>query len=156
MWPMLQQHIVVHYNMVNFFKITIYIPGQNINGLVQDYGNSSALAMEFPQSCIKPSIFFIYFLSLKPDSFFTSDIFMLLQYHVIVECVIMGTICSAINKVIVTSGWWWWWGVGGWGEGGGGGGVEVGVGVRVRVQTEVQFHDRWYWWISARLHYLLC
>ena len=29
----------------------------HIDDLVQDYGNSSALAMELPQSCMKPSIY---------------------------------------------------------------------------------------------------
>ena len=33
---------------------------RDIDGLVQDYSNSSALAMELLQSCVKPSIYFIF------------------------------------------------------------------------------------------------
>ena len=36
----------------------------HINGLAQDYSNSSALVMEFLQSCAKPSIYIVWYSSL--------------------------------------------------------------------------------------------
>ena len=48
---------MIEYTIYSYgnFHISLRVWTQQINGLVQDYSNSSALAMELLLSCTKPS-----------------------------------------------------------------------------------------------------
>ena len=48
------------YKLVGTLQWIPYFMGFYFDGLVQDCSNSSALAMELPQSCTKPSIYYFY------------------------------------------------------------------------------------------------